>query len=376
MSLNFSNVVPKWRFSDDPWSLEEILGIEIPEDNPPDWPDVLGVSGEQIGEWIELKKIKPSRAYDILQEVQKKGQERIQQGKTIKDPFQYITKHLQQKGTFSLQERDLSVIQALIEHRFLTTSQIQRMFFGTGNLRYTQTRLKQLFQIGLTMKMRPMDDDPGSKETIHAATKTGKDLLLQVGRMDREEANSLFHTESENLVDFSYMLHDLQLNELCLKLFEEADRRKLSFEWLPTKLCRQQVKMEDGKFRVVEPDAVFIFYTQYGQRILHIEYERSADPRRFRQKLHRWNWYRRRQAWKQMFTAEPFILVIGDREGWETGGRKRRVVKSIQPLRDMAHQIQFKQIAFLPIDEIESETWSCLPYPDISHNLWDLLQLK
>lgn len=292
--------------------------------------------------------------------------------------FDSILNKEEQPFDFQLRDRDLDILQACLEHRFLTTLQLHELYFteGNGGLRYTQRRMKLLYEIGLLMKTRPRTGEPGSKPNIFALTRLGFDLLVQLDCIDREEGSLVYYSEEDNIISFDYMIHDLHLNELCIQIFKEAKARNLSFEWLPTKLCRQQIRMPGGKERKVEPDAVFLFYQGNEQIALHIEYERAANPRRFREKMTRWKVYRKQQAWKEKYQAEPFILVIGDREGWETGGRKHRVVRSIQPLVNMAYQEGFRKIAFLPTDEVEDGTWNCLPFPDNSETLWDLLQLR
>lgn len=276
---------------------------------------------------------------------------------------------------FKIQSRDLDILQALLEHRFLTTQHVQKLFFtdGDSGLRYTQRRLKVLFDIGLVMKVRPKDpNEYGTKPNIFTLTDLGFDFLVKVGRVKKE--SNIFYPERDNFVEFNYIIHDVHLNEICLQIFEEANRRKLSFEWIPTKLCRQKIKFPDGKYRIVEPDAIFVFYSPKGQKVLHIEYERSADPRRFREKLKKWKVYRRQQAWKQQFESEPFICVIGEKEELDLSFRKRRIVKSIQPLSNIAYQSAFRNICFLPTSEVFLNTWNCLPYPDNSFSLWSFLE--
>lgn len=278
---------------------------------------------------------------------------------------------------FTLQERDLEILQGLLEHRFLTSPQLHRLFFteGSGGARYTQQRLKIFYDIGLVMKVRPQDLDPGTKPNVFALTTLGYQLLTLVGRIESGD-RSFFYNESENLVEFSFIIHELNLNEICLSLFDECEKKGFSFEWLPTKLCRQQVRDAYGKNRIVEPDAIFLFYTPNEQVVLHLEYERSADPRRFKQKLERWKLYRNQQVWKERYETEPIICVVGDREGWSTGGRKRRVVNSIQPLLHLALNEGFPNICFLPTDEIEDKTYCCLPYRGKENTLWEILKLE
>lgn len=275
---------------------------------------------------------------------------------------------------YLLQKRDLEVLQLLLEHRFLTTNQIAELYFPTTHgKRAAQRRLKYMFEMGLVKRVRPIDDEPGSKPFVYALTLLGRDVLIRTERVTKEDVGSMFYYNEENQIEFNRIIHELHLNDVCLSILKEADQQGRSFEWLPTKLCRQTLKMPNGRNGVVEPDAVFIFYDK--PRVLHIEYERSADPRRFHQKLERWKVYREQQIWQERYSVEPVICVIGDREGWETSGRKRRVVKSIKPLQQIAQQHGFPNIFFLPMDEIQNGTWNCLPQHGQTRTLWQNLDL-
>src|SRR5699024_11059602 len=254
----FSPILPSWQKTEDPWSMEDILQPD-PE-NPP---------------------------------------------------------------KYMLQARDLDVLQVLLEHRFMTTHQVNRMFFnGSYGNKSTQRRMRKLFEMGLVMRMRPKDMEPGTKPYVFAITQLGYQVLVKVERISTDQAASFRFEESEHQVEFSRVIHEIDLNDVCLDILESADQQELSVEWIPTKQCRQKVKWTDGKYRVVEPDAIFIFSTDKGEKVLHLEYERSADPRRFQNKLVKWKLYRGQQVWRERYTSEPFICVIGNRENMQTGGRK------------------------------------------------------
>jgi hypothetical protein len=248
------------------------------------------------------------------------------------------------------------------------------MFFNTAyGQRSTQRRMKKLYEMGLVMRVRPKDLEPGTKPYIFAITELGYQVLVKVERISREHTR---FDESEHQVEFSRVIHELHLNDICLDILEEAERRNLSCEWLPTKMCRQSIRSTDGSIKRIEPDAIFIFYTSGGQKVLHLEYERSADPRRFQEKLVRWKLYRGQQVWKERYQSEPFICVVGSLKQWETGGRKRRVVRSIQPLQQIARNNAFPKICFLPEDQVKAQTWNCLPDSrGMTKTLWEHLDL-
>ncbi len=279
-----------------------------------------------------------------------------------------------EEDKFNLTSRDLDILQALLEHRFLTLNQIVRIYFRSKSGYYTcSRRMRKLFQIGLVLRYRPLvTKSEGSAPFIFSLSQLGYEVISKT-RFLEQDISGLFYREDGNIVELSRILHELELNDFCLDVFEEAIAKKLRFEWTPTRLTRQSFSAPGGKTIIIEPDAVFHIYTPKGERILHIEYERSADWRRFRQKIERWTEYRKRQVWRERYGSEPFILVVGHERAVETNGRKRRVVNSILPLQSMAEFRQFENIAFLTLEERQRGGWSCLPMKNTTKTIWDYI---
>lgn len=275
---------------------------------------------------------------------------------------------------FNLTPRDLDILQTLLEHRFLTLNQLVRIYFRSSSGYYScSRRMRQLFNVGLVLRYRPLvRKSEGSAPYIFALSQLGYEVLAKVRFLD-EDISGMFYREDSNIIEISRIMHELELNEFCLDLFDAAIAKKLRFDWLPTRLTRQSFSASGGKTIIVEPDAVFHIYTPKGERILHIEYERSADRRRFRQKIDRWTEYRKRQAWRDRYGAEPFILVVGHENAVETNGRKRRVVNSILPLQSIAEFRNFEKIAFLTIEERNRGGWNCLPVNNRTKTIWEHL---
>ncbi len=276
---------------------------------------------------------------------------------------------------FRLSDRDVAVLRGLLEHRFLTTQQLARLYFvGKYAHIYCNQRLKILFDRGLVLRYRPkLPRGSGSAQHIFAISYLGYQILstLQPDEAFRE----LFYREEDNFVQVSRIIHELELNNFCIDLHENLQRIGVGFEWEPTKLTRHTFTI-NGKTITIEPDAVFNIYTSKGERVLHIEYERSADRRRFRQKIERWKLYRNHQAWRDRYGSEPYILVVGYENGVETNGRKCMVPNSILPLRNIAANRQLSHIAFLTLEERESGGWNCLPQSGITQTLWQHLKLE
>lgn len=270
-----------------------------------------------------------------------------------------------------LTTRDIDVLQSLLEHRFLMTEQIVRMHFrGFNSPRAAVVKCRQrmhvLFEAGLVVRYRPkLPPGYGTSQYLYTLSTAGFRVLRHLRGDDYDQdLKDLFFRPENNYVELSRIIHELELNNFCLDVCDELNRRGYKFEWIPTRLTRQTFQTSYGKPAKMEPDAVFVIETDKDEKVLHIEYERSADRRRFRQKLERWNEYRKTGSWRVPYGREPFILVVGNDSVEETDstGRKNRTIHSIRPLYAEATRAIFPRLVFLTLEEREQGGWNCLPY--------------
>ncbi len=282
-------------------------------------------------------------------------------------------------------ERDIDVLQSLLEHRFLTTSQIIRMRFRGLSKRSAEEkcrkRMKVLFEKGLVLRYRPkLPPGCGSSQFIYALSHAGFRVIRHLRGHEYDQNVDDMYFREGNHVELGRIIHELELNDFCLDVCDELRQRGYEFEWIPTRLTRQSFQTSYGKSAIMEPDAVFTIQTDKGEKVLHIEYERSADRRRFRQKLERWKEYRKTESWRGFYGSEPLIMVVGNGfvDETDSAGRKNRTIHSIRPLHAEATRATFPRLVFLTLEERESGGWNCLVYKSttghfFSATIWEHL---
>src|SRR4051812_29108561 len=171
----------------------------------------------------------------------------------------------------SLTTRDMDILAALNEWKFLTTRMIARLFWGDGHVYAVQRRLKRLHDAGYVDRFRPRHA-PGAQEWIYRIARPGWEALATAGRVTED---SLYNRE---LTYLGYVEHDLQLAAILLDV---ADRSvpgadplypRMPFDWLGVERGRIRpdenseigipgdatVDLGDSRRGVVEPDATLI----------------------------------------------------------------------------------------------------------------------
>lgn len=275
--------------------------------------------------------------------------------------------------TYHVEQRDLDVMEALFFRRFLTSEQIRREFFpphvqGAKNIRRVcQERLRLLYKRCFLDRFRPpVTKGEGSHPYVYTLDRPGYELLkhLRPGRITNR------WSFREKVLQFTKVIHELELNEFCLTFREEARQKGIEVTWLTTRQAVQKVKLADGgRSPLYAPDAVLIWRSPTGmENVLHVEYERSADKRWFLEKMITWKEYRRQALWKKVaYPKEPKILVVGRKQELPRGGWG-----SIDGLKSAAKSNQMEGIFFLYIEELKAGKWDVMTARDEKTTLWDL----
>jgi DNA-binding Lrp family transcriptional regulator len=112
-----------------------------------------------------------------------------------------------------IQERDFLVIEKLVnDFRFLTTEQIKSLFFGSQTA--CKLRLQKLWTRGILKRVfAPVN--LGSRRAIYCLTKKGVNLLLESGRMNKEDIR---WRSKRNLVSHQMIWHELNVSEFKVSL--------------------------------------------------------------------------------------------------------------------------------------------------------------
>jgi hypothetical protein len=110
----------------------------------------------------------------------------------------------------ALTDRDVDLLAAVDEHRYLTTSMLALLFWGSDSYA-ARRRLKKLHDAGLLEKFRPAVATGGSHEWIYRLTESGWDVLAAEGEPSGGRAPRELHY-------LGYVQHDLEVSSLVLTL--------------------------------------------------------------------------------------------------------------------------------------------------------------
>lgn len=111
-----------------------------------------------------------------------------------------------------IQKRDLDIIKEVLESRFLTTSQIQALFFGSASA--CKLRLQKLYHSGILQRIfAPVSY--GSSEAVYCPTRKGVNLLIKSGEVEKEEIS---FRPKQNKVSNRKIQHELDINDIKIAL--------------------------------------------------------------------------------------------------------------------------------------------------------------
>jgi len=171
----------------------------------------------------------------------------------------------------SLTERDLNLLKTLHAARYLTTEQIQQLFYpGQGGIygprKICQRRLKQLYAAKLVRRIDPwVRRSQSSPSYIYALAKGGAHTLQSEFELTIPEADWKPKSNEDNL---SFMKHTLATNEIRIAVLRACPAAGVELTtWLDEREIRgeqpDQVTISDPKTRkanktAVIPDSAFL----------------------------------------------------------------------------------------------------------------------
>ena len=174
----------------------------------------------------------------------------------------------------SLQPRDYSLLQALSDYRYLTTTQLRKMFFSKGPFIYR--RLKKLADYGLLTRLQ-REIIGSSSELVHALSQEGAHHLSR--HLGVPASTFTIHRKaSRNLLE-----HELALNVFRLA-FEQAVE---SHKDLKVENWNTKYRIRIPSHTTLIPDAHVVLATPRGKTHFFVELDRFTESihRVFRKKL-------------------------------------------------------------------------------------------
>ncbi|WP_207643923.1 replication-relaxation family protein [Desulfosporosinus acidiphilus] len=220
------------------------------------------------------------------------------------------------KSPVNLQIRDAQMLATILGARFITTQQLAACFWQNTDRksedadRACRRRLNTLWDYGLLARIRPRAKAKmGSLPWIWAVTSRGVQILEHTRLpiyMDRLKKDK-FDETNIHLPSQLTMQHSILVAEFGSRCLSNGG------EWFfeGEAIAALDVKLSDSKSRFYYPDAVLDWPSQEGEKITWLlELERSANQRRFREKMNVWRSLRL-IAKNDGRLGKEFVVMVG-----------------------------------------------------------------
>jgi DNA-binding PadR family transcriptional regulator len=219
---------------------------------------------------------------------------------------------------FYITERDVSLVRAVLDYRFLYTKHILWLQPPGTSKQNIQTRLRNLFHNGYLDRLR-LDEPRGSEKLVYALTEKGALLLAETQGVPRE---AIPWERYMNKVSPTHFRHLLEINEVLLSfqlVLSEAQARREIAEFVikrgePKKdRLPVQLRAKDGR-RVqvaIVPDAyVAIKFDARNYGIFFVEVDRATmSTGRWQEKVQVYREYNHSEHLRDKFRAEWCIVL-------------------------------------------------------------------
>jgi hypothetical protein len=226
--------------------------------------------------------------------------------------------------TARLRERDLALLDALYEHRFLTRRQIQTLYFAehpdprtgrpvsTRTPRAAQRRLQRLRHAGLILR-RSLTDRAGRRDhdPYYCLALDGAALVAHRNNLPVAETRK---RAADALANPLFVRHALAGGELHCALTQAARNHPGHHcppDWWFGEQSASQQFTDRGRPLLLRPDG----YSRYqaGQDIHHLLVEIDLGTMslpRLHEKLDRYRAYSRSGAWQTRYPVFPKLLLL------------------------------------------------------------------
>ena len=215
-----------------------------------------------------------------------------------------------------LTERDVAIILAVNENRFLSRDQIQRLHFPDVSFQACCRRLKKLSdQRFLARLRRPVA--VGSSQAVFGLDKRGADVVsvsLEIGK------GKVKWTRDSNRVEWMFMEHTLGISEfkVCLDVALAERPEELIFYQRGDRSHLRRINMTGTKkkYFVVAPDAFFGIESGRGKHIFFLEVDMGTEPlSRFTEKIVAYKRYWKSHQYTEEYGFNHFrVLTLAESE--------------------------------------------------------------
>jgi hypothetical protein len=193
------------------------------------------------------------------------------------------------KDTLVLTERDQKIIQAVWKYRFLASSQIKELFFGSKSK--ADRRLRELYDHGYLDRIA-IPQVQGRGELVYALCDKGAELLVRENGLARKD---LKWSRQKNKIQPQFLQHELNLAQFRMAVEKSIyllPNAKLLY-WLSgeeikakfqTRFSAHEYGRSNKRDSGLRPDAYFGIETDKGKLYFFVEIDRGTESLKVIQK--------------------------------------------------------------------------------------------
>jgi hypothetical protein len=224
-----------------------------------------------------------------------------------------------------ISDRDLQLLEAVHSARFLTTPQIQKLFWhdtegAFGPVKACQRRLRLLTEYGLVRRIeQKVTRAEGSKPYLYALAEKGASLLAKELRIDLAELE-VKPTPAED--NYPFLDHLIATTDIRIAVKQACDRNQLELvEWIDEKELRSaawkdyvSIQSPDGKSHRIAlvPDAYLKIRSRTGTKTMQFYSEIDRGSHTIRSKWNR-GWTRKVLTYTEYFSSATYQKRFGSK---------------------------------------------------------------
>jgi hypothetical protein len=219
-----------------------------------------------------------------------------------------------------LTARDVRVLNAVCDMRFLTREQVQQLLFSPSTASYCKRRLALLYHNTYLERIYvPSLNAFGSTRAIYTLAPRGAGVVARDRKVDERE---LDWRARHNDRELYFMRHTLAINDFRIALTLAAQERGMSLSWRDERaLWRREMKdyVEDPKHRghrlAVVPDGYFTLEGHGHNNAFALEIDgATVEEKPFKEKVRAYGEWKVTGAYEERYgTKSPRVLwVVAD----------------------------------------------------------------
>ena len=212
--------------------------------------------------------------------------------------------------------RDIRVVRAVHEMRFLTREQVQELEFAPSTASFCKRRLSLLYHHGLLdRKFIPTPESFGSTRAIYCLTRKGAELIAH--ELAVSPAN-LDWRPKLNDRELYFLQHTLAINDFRICAMLCARQGGLALDWTDERILRRREMRDyvaDPKARrqnlTVVPDGYFTLTSEGSTPAFALELDRATvEEKPFKTKVRAYGEWKRTGAYRERFGTDSLRVLF------------------------------------------------------------------